>query len=79
VQISRIEIWVTNRQIGVTTTNNLRKYCAPGFREGQLTGVVDSDVVVLTCQLVLIMPLMLRQTTLTMILIRHKLAAGVDY
>ena len=50
VQISRIEIWVTNRQNRVTTTNNnLRNIIAlQDLGEGQLTGVADSDVVVLT-------------------------------
>ncbi|SHF90207.1 protein involved in gliding motility SprA [Flavobacterium micromati] len=50
VQISRIEIWVTNRQNRVTTTNNnLRNIIAlQDLGEGQLTGVPDNDVVVLT-------------------------------
>jgi cell surface protein SprA len=50
VQIARIEIWVTNRQNRVTTTNNnLRNIIAlQDLGEGQLTGIADSDVVVLT-------------------------------
>lgn len=50
VQITRIEVWVTNRQNRVSTTdNNLRNIIAlQDLGEAQLTGVADSDVVSLT-------------------------------
>lgn len=49
VQISRIEVWVTNKQNRVTTTNNnLRNIIAlQDLGEAQLTGLQDSEVVVL--------------------------------
>jgi cell surface protein SprA len=49
VQISRLEIWVTNRQNRVTTTNNnLRNIIAlQDLGEAQLSGLQDSEVVVL--------------------------------
>ncbi len=49
VQISRIEVWVTNKQNRVTTTNNnLRNIIAiQDLGESQLTGLQDSEVVVL--------------------------------
>ncbi|RKS95209.1 protein involved in gliding motility SprA [Flavobacterium limicola] len=49
VQISRIEIWVTNKQNRVTTTNNnLRNIIAlQDLGEGQLSGLDDNEVVVL--------------------------------
>ena len=49
VQISRIEIWVTNKQNRVTTTNNnLRNIIAiQDLGEGQLSGIPDNEVVVL--------------------------------
>ncbi|RTZ00338.1 cell surface protein SprA [Flavobacterium sp. RSP49] len=49
VQISRIEIWVTNKQNRVTTTNNnLRNIIAlQDLGEGQLSGLADNEVVVL--------------------------------
>ncbi len=49
VQISRLEIWVTNKQNRVTTTNNnLRNIIAlQDLGEAQLTGLQDSEVVVL--------------------------------
>ncbi|MFV5700572.1 cell surface protein SprA [Flavobacterium sp. XS2P12] len=49
VQISRLEIWVTNRQNRVNTTNNnLRNIIAlQDLGEGQLTGLADNEVVVL--------------------------------
>ena len=49
VQISRIEIWVTNKQNRVTTTNNnLRNIIAiQDLGEGQLSGLSDNEVVVL--------------------------------
>ena len=49
VQISRLEIWVTNRQNRVTVTNNnLRNIIAlQDLGEAQLTGLQDSEVVVL--------------------------------
>ncbi|MBB1193610.1 cell surface protein SprA [Flavobacterium sp. SOK18b] len=49
VQISRIEIWVTNRQNRVTTTNNnLRNIIAlQDLGEAQITGIPDNEVVVL--------------------------------
>lgn len=50
VQITRIEVWVTNRQNRVSTTdNNLRNIIAlQDLGEAQLSGVADSDVVSLT-------------------------------
>ncbi|WP_338408015.1 cell surface protein SprA [uncultured Flavobacterium sp.] len=51
VQISRLEIWVTNKQNRINTTtagNNLRNIIAlQDLGEGQLTGLADSEVVVL--------------------------------
>jgi cell surface protein SprA len=49
VQISRIEIWVTNKQNRVTATNNnLRNIIAlQDLGEGQLSNLTDADVVVL--------------------------------
>lgn len=49
VQISRLEIWVTNKQNRVSTTNNnLRNIIAlQDLGEGQLTGLADNEVVVL--------------------------------
>jgi cell surface protein SprA len=49
VQISRLEVWVTNKQNRVNTTNNnLRNIIAlQDLGEGQLTGLADTDVVVL--------------------------------
>ncbi|MFV8325065.1 cell surface protein SprA [Flavobacterium sp. ZS1P14] len=49
VQISRLEIWVTNKQNRVNTTNNnLRNIIAlQDLGEGQLTGLADNQVVVL--------------------------------
>jgi len=51
VQISRLEIWVTNKQNRVNTTtagNNLRNIIAlQDLGEGQLTGLQDNEVVVL--------------------------------
>ena len=49
VQISRIEIWVTNKQNRVTTANNnLRNIIAiQDLGEGQLSGIPDNEVVVL--------------------------------
>ncbi|TDD78592.1 T9SS outer membrane translocon Sov/SprA [Flavobacterium caseinilyticum] len=49
VQISRLEIWVTNKQNRVTTTNNnLRNIIAlQDLGEGQLTGLADTELVVL--------------------------------
>lgn len=50
VQITRIEVWVTNRQNRVSTTdNNLRNIIAlQDLGEAQLTGLPDSEVVSLT-------------------------------
>ena len=50
VQITRLEIWVTNKQNRVTTTNNnLRNIIAlQDLGEAQLTGLQDSEVVVLS-------------------------------
>ena len=47
VQISRLEVWVTNKQNRVTTTsNNLRNIIAlQDLGEGQLTGLTDTEVV----------------------------------
>jgi len=49
VQITRLEIWVTNRQNRVTTTNNnLRNIIAlQDLGEAQLSGLQDSEIVVL--------------------------------
>ncbi|MEM8522000.1 cell surface protein SprA [Flavobacterium sp. PL12] len=49
VQISRIEIWVTNKQNRITTTNNnLRNIIAlQDLGEAQLSGLADNEVVVL--------------------------------
>ncbi len=49
VQISRLEVWVTNRQNRVnTTSNNLRNIIAiQDLGEGQLTGLNDYEVVAL--------------------------------
>ncbi len=49
VQITRLEIWVTNKQNRVTTTNNnLRNIIAlQDLGEAQFTGLQDSEVVVL--------------------------------
>jgi len=49
VQISRLEIWVTNKQTRVnTTSNNLRNIIAlQDLGEGQLSGIPDNEVVVL--------------------------------
>ncbi|CAM2808412.1 T9SS outer membrane translocon Sov/SprA [Flavobacterium frigoris] len=49
VQISRLEIWVTNKQTRVnTTSNNLRNIIAlQDLGEGQLSGIADNEVVVL--------------------------------
>jgi cell surface protein SprA len=49
VQITRLEIWVTNKQNRITTTNNnLRNIIAiQDLGEAQLTGLQDSEVVVL--------------------------------
>lgn len=48
VQITRIEVWVTNKQNRVSTTgNNLRNIIAlQDLGEARLTGLTDSDVVV---------------------------------
>lgn len=49
VQISRLEVWVTNKQNRVNTTNNnLRNIIAlQDLGEGQISGLQDSEVVVL--------------------------------
>ena len=49
VQISRLEIWVTNKQNRVSTTNNnLRNIIAlQDLGEAQLSGLADNEVVVL--------------------------------
>ncbi|MES2574548.1 MAG: cell surface protein SprA [Bacteroidota bacterium] len=50
VQISRLEVWVTNKQnrVNTTTGNNLRNIIAlQDLGEGQLAGLQDSEVVVL--------------------------------
>jgi cell surface protein SprA len=49
VQITRLEVWVTNKQNRVTATNNnLRNIIAlQDLGEAQLTGLQDSEVVVL--------------------------------
>ncbi|MCP2027060.1 cell surface protein SprA [Flavobacterium sp. HSC-32F16] len=52
VQITRLEIWVTNKQNRVTTTgggNNLRNIIAlQDLGEAQVTGVPDNEVVVIS-------------------------------
>jgi cell surface protein SprA len=50
VQISRLEIWITNKQnqVNTTTGNNIRNVIAlQDLGEGQLTGLLDNEVVVL--------------------------------
>lgn len=49
VQITRVEVWVTNKQNRInTTSNNLRNIIAvQDLGEGQLTGIPDNEVVVL--------------------------------
>ena len=49
VQITRLEVWVTNRQNRInTTSNNLRNIIAiQDLGEGQLSGFTDNQVVVL--------------------------------
>jgi len=49
VQITRLEVWVTNKQNRInTTSNNLRNIIAiQDLGEGQLTGLSDKEVVVL--------------------------------
>jgi cell surface protein SprA len=50
VQITRMEVWVTNKQnrVNTTTGNNLRNIIAlQDLGEAQLTGLQDSEVVVL--------------------------------
>ncbi|MBK0370252.1 T9SS outer membrane translocon Sov/SprA [Flavobacterium agrisoli] len=49
VQITRIEVWVTNKQNRInTTSNNLRNIIAlQDLGEGQLAGIPDNEVVVL--------------------------------
>ena len=49
VQITRIEVWVTNKQTRLnTTSNNLRNVIAlQDLGESQLTGIPDNEVVVL--------------------------------
>jgi len=48
VQITRLEVWVTNKQNRVSTTNNnLRNVIAlQDLGEGQLTGIPDNEIVV---------------------------------
>jgi cell surface protein SprA len=50
VQITRIEVWVTNKQNRVSTTsNNLRNIIAlQDLGEGQITGIPDNEVVVIS-------------------------------
>ncbi|MBF4508576.1 cell surface protein SprA [Flavobacterium sp. JLP] len=50
VQITRLEVWVTNKQNRVSTTsNNLRNIIAlQDLGEGQITGVPDNEVVVIS-------------------------------
>jgi cell surface protein SprA len=50
VQITRIEVWVTNKQNRVSTTsNNLRNVIAlQDLGEGQITGIPDNEVVVIS-------------------------------
>ncbi|WP_276378666.1 cell surface protein SprA [Flavobacterium sp. H4147] len=49
VQITRLEVWVTNKQNRVTTTsNNLRNIIAlQDLGEAQITGIPDNEVVVI--------------------------------
>ena len=49
LQITRLEVWVTNRQNRITTTNNnIRNIIAlQDLGESQLSGMLDSEVVVL--------------------------------
>ena len=49
VQITRLEVWVTNKQNRVNTTNNnLRNVIAlQDLGEGQITGIPDNEVVVI--------------------------------
>ena len=49
VQITRLEVWLTNRQNRVTTTNNnIRNIIAiQDLGEGRLSGVPDNEIVVL--------------------------------
>ncbi len=50
VQITRLEVWVTNKQNRVSTTsNNLRNIIAlQDLGEGQITGIPDNEVVVIS-------------------------------
>lgn len=50
VQVTRIEVWVTNKQNRVTTNNNnLRNIIAlQDLGEAQISGVPDNEVVVIT-------------------------------
>ena len=50
VQVTRIEVWVTNKQNRITTgNNNLRNIIAlQDLGEGQVSGVPDDEVVVIT-------------------------------
>ncbi|WP_374505490.1 cell surface protein SprA [Flavobacterium sp.] len=50
VQITRLEVWVTNRQNRITTTNNnIRNIIAiQDLGESQLSGLTDGEVVVLS-------------------------------
>ena len=50
VQITRIEVWVTNKQNRVSTNNNnLRNIIAlQDLGEGQMTGIPDNEIVVVT-------------------------------
>lgn len=50
VQVTRLEVWVTNKQNRVTTNNNnLRNIIAlQDLGEGQITGVPDNQVVVIS-------------------------------
>ncbi|MBS7252663.1 T9SS outer membrane translocon Sov/SprA [Flavobacterium branchiicola] len=50
VQVTRIEVWVTNKQNRVSTTsNNLRNIIAlQDLGEGQITGIPDNQVVVIS-------------------------------
>jgi len=50
VQVTRIEVWVTNKQNRVSTTsNNLRNVIAlQDLGEGQITGIPDNEVVVIS-------------------------------
>ncbi|RED21910.1 protein involved in gliding motility SprA [Flavobacterium cutihirudinis] len=50
VQVTRVEVWVTNKQNRVSTTsNNLRNVVAlQDLGEGQLSGVPDNEVVVIS-------------------------------